>query len=302
MPSDEERERPIRHPLTLLDRFRLKRIFLCRVACFFRDLQQGSVVHWGRVMEEREIAQGFGLCNCQSDYVTNVTSSKKTYCWLKRLVAQSISQARVQNSSSTMSFFPADPLESENLSSSSYTLSRDNVRTMTIPFVKATRYAEGSSSKKHTSTKLDPPKVTAGRVPKRLRLRVSDTATTGMIEDSLRRIMSQPTFPNHLFVHQSVSDGDSNLCGPIVSERSLVEWEASASAGPSGEVGVSHYLKGALFDPLNQILRHLCPETETRIWEVIGIGHTGKTDWGFVINNKLVLVVEIKPHVVRPSF
>ena len=68
---------------------------------------------------------------------------------------------------------------------------------------------------------------------------------------------------------------------------------------PSGELGLSHWFKTALFDHLNRLAsRVFDPVGVTRYWRVIGTVGVGKTDWGLFIDDRLVAIAELKPNRV----
>ena len=167
---------------------------------------------------------------------------------------------------------------------------RQLIRRLRCPVYRPTSYRDPG---KANSTKIDPDQVTKGLVP-------SCFVVAKPSDDILA--------PVHYAFVAFVDDGDTfprDLFGPsgsIAQSQDYALWEASAAA-PSGEAGVSHFLKTALFDQTNMVLRRLYPPTgdETRIWCVIGIGPTGKSDWGLFVNGRLVVIVEIKPHSVSAA-
>jgi hypothetical protein len=158
------------------------------------------------------------------------------------------------------------------------------LRGLKLPACLPTDYS-GDLERKRGSTRLDSSKVTHGRVPRLIRITSWDTirlplqrALNALLRDEAGR------FPDHLFDHD------------IPCFRRRAEHEAQC-ARPSGESGVSHFLKLALFDLLNMLLQHVYSD-QTRVWKPIGIGGTGKGDWGLYVNDVLVGVVEIEPHCV----
>ncbi len=163
---------------------------------------------------------------------------------------------------------------------------RQMIWDLAMPVYKPTEYSTSTGDKRTTSTKLDPAKVSDGRVPGRFKVRaLSSMGGFTALKRALRTWINSETFPSHLF-------GENGELRPI---RKLAEWEAQTST-PSGEAGLSHFIKTSIFDLVNYILSQF--EGRDRTWKVIGIGGTGKTDWGFFLDGVLVCIVEIKPHCV----
>ena len=163
-----------------------------------------------------------------------------------------------------------------------------------MPECQSMEYAgdDHKTSKSKSSTGLDPKRVTTGRVPRLTLLDDWTRLTNGTIVASFKRLLGSSSFPDRIFE-----------VGGLVDERiEDLRYQVDAAA-PSGEAGVSHFLALACFDTINTILRYLYHGTEeTRVWRVVGIGRTGRTDWGLYRNGVMVVIVEIKPHCVsQPS-
>lgn len=155
-----------------------------------------------------------------------------------------------------------------------------------MPFCKPTMYSRDEPNRK--SSKLDPPQVIPDRVPRDIRVRPINTIPGyANIARVLETLLNSDTYPEGLFDEPN---------GSLHHLSTMSSWEAETRT-PSGESGVSHFIKSALFNKLNVIVREVFPE-KTRYWAVIGIGSTGKTDWGYFVNGVLALIVEIKPHSV----
>ena len=141
-----------------------------------------------------------------------------------------------------------------------------------------------------STTRLNPSQVRSGIVPDQLRVARLDQLISPA-QDALRGLLESPTFPDHLLERHSL----------VILSHEDAKVQANRIA-PSGETGISHFLKSSLFDQLNRILAAIYPvepqQEEERFWRVIGIGGAGKTDWGLFINGKLVVIVELKPSMV----
>jgi len=65
----------------------------------------------------------------------------------------------------------------------------------------------------------------------------------------------------------------------------------------SNEYNLSHWLKSSMFDIIHIIIwTHI--KGDTRYWRALGTGRRGTCDYGFYVNNKLVIVLELKPSSV----
>lgn len=163
---------------------------------------------------------------------------------------------------------------------------------MSMDPARPTEYAR-EVNQKSQSSKLDASRVTTGRVPDRFTMRpIMSMDGYKPLVSALQAYVRGRNFPETLF-------GPN---GAITKTRDLAKYEANTAA-PSGESGVSHYMKTAIFDPLNHLLRlqhrdHDGPDDPERVWSVIEIEATGKSDWGLKVGGVLVVVVEIKPHQV----
>ncbi|WVR09825.1 hypothetical protein IAU60_006901 [Kwoniella sp. DSM 27419] len=152
-----------------------------------------------------------------------------------------------------------------------------------MPMCLATAYKGGAP---RTSTKLDPERIKFDRVPSTYEV-VMPRIILPPLHRALEQALRRPDFPDRLF----------KPGGAVACAKSLYDWEVTAYQ-PSGETGVSHILKSVLFDHLNRILMNLYEGRGTRVWRVIGLGSTGRADWGLYINGYLCVIVEIKPHSV----
>ena len=137
-----------------------------------------------------------------------------------------------------------------------------------------------------SSSKLDPKAVPLNAVPKKFELAVLATLTEP-IGQALSACLRQET--ERLESLQDLLAPNGLLA--TLREDAKVE---GLQIRPSGEMGLSHFLKTSLFDHLNRMLRILYPD-HSRYWCVIGIGKTGKTDWGLFIKGGLRVAVELKP-------
>jgi len=156
---------------------------------------------------------------------------------------------------------------------------------MMVPACLPTEYSGVKDKRTLTNLVLD--QVTNHRVPTTFRLRSRKSLCDPLAQASLAALRLSH-FPDHLF----------SETGSITQALSHAKWEADSLA-PSGEAGISLFLKTALFDLLNQIVRELYRSAnETRGWKPIGIGGTGRCDYGFFVNCGLVAIVELKPHCV----
>lgn len=73
--------------------------------------------------------------------------------------------------------------------------------------------------------------------------------------------------------------------------------EAKDEAGTqylSGEMGLSHFFKSYLIDPLNRLFRLPPFEHLDIYWRFVGLGPGGKPDIELVVRGKVVAVIEIK--------
>ena len=136
---------------------------------------------------------------------------------------------------------------------------------------------------KTKSTKVNPENVVNGRVPRRLEL-AQDVFTD--LDSTMRQFLSSPSFPGHLF-------GPNDDIGAL----QKIATRNAQRITPPGEHGLSHFLAIALFEKINCVLVEVFTD-ETRFWKAIGIGSSGKPDWGLYLNGVLVSVVELKPHIV----
>ncbi|RXK38659.1 hypothetical protein M231_04066 [Tremella mesenterica] len=83
-----------------------------------------------------------------------------------------------------------------------------------------------------------PARVGQRRIPRSIAVvRKTDLETYQAMSDELNRFLSPEDFPHDLF-------GDG---GVVDSTLTLANWEANTTA-PSGETGISHLIKGPLFD------------------------------------------------------
>jgi hypothetical protein len=133
-------------------------------------------------------------------------------------------------------------------------------------------------------TKLNADQVAKGVVPNVYKLEAKSTMIQPLVE-WLNSFYDSPLFPT-----ADVDDWSRRL--PNMREKAQMR-------PPSGEAGVSDHLSVTMFDRLNDLLlSYYKDKGEGRRWSVIGIGVTGKSDWGLYINGVLVAVVELKPSIV----
>ena len=156
---------------------------------------------------------------------------------------------------------------------------------LACPPLLPTVYARDSDDKQKSSTKLEPSQVPGNVVPKVLMLEAADTMLHPL-KMAFSDFLSSLEFPDDMLDEGSLVR-QSHRDAMLQAER----------VAPSGENGISHFLKSSLFDQINRILYRFFPD-EDRFWRAIGIGRSGKTDWGLYLNGVLVVVVELKPHIV----
>ena len=155
------------------------------------------------------------------------------------------------------------------------------------PLLLPTIYAAGREDKKRSSSKLDPDQVAKNVAPNKLKKERAATMVEPL-HNALREWLSARDFPDHLLHDGSIV----RLCHDEVAQ--------DADRIAPGETGISHFLKSSLFDQINRFCSKRYPQ-EDRFWRVIGVGGSGKTDWGFYVNGILRVVVELKPHIVSLS-
>lgn len=162
------------------------------------------------------------------------------------------------------------------------------IRGFKLPFCKPTVYAKSSSSaERRDSTRLDPTTVTDRGIPRELKVyRNDELPGLEPIRSALENFLFSSHFPEAIFRPD----------GPLDHLRGRARDDAE-TIPPSGETGVSHWLKTALFDPLNETFASTSPG-EARSWKVIGIGKTGKTEWALFMNGVMVVILKLKPHIV----
>ncbi|KAK4686825.1 hypothetical protein P7C73_g3301, partial [Tremellales sp. Uapishka_1] len=144
--------------------------------------------------------------------------------------------------------------------------------------------AEYTGPPSEGTTIINPDKIPKGKAPMQLQ-GVGRARLTKDLRTHLESAMRSDKWPSHLFAE-----------GGSVAQSIVRVTEEAKRIRPSGESGVSHYLKSALFDHMNVIMWRWDFPGQDRLWRVIGIGKTGKTDWGLFINGLLVAVVEVKPN------
>lgn len=163
---------------------------------------------------------------------------------------------------------------------------RQKIRSLVLPNCKPTAY---SRDRRGSQTALNADQVERFRVPSQFSVVPADTVTAPALA-AYEAYLASSDFPDALFADD----------GPI---NALVD-AANALAGgpaPSGEAGVSHFLQVALFLILDLILSRFRPDQHERCWRFVGIGRTGKADWGLYLDGVLVFILKLKPHIVGPN-
>ena len=134
-------------------------------------------------------------------------------------------------------------------------------------------------------TKTDVSEIPIGNAPNIFKVQ-SLKPTLDRLHHRLHECLFGPSWHSHTFEQPGTIHhlhGVANRSADIIS--------------PSGEVGLSHLLQTALFDKLNNLLWIIFP-VGNRFWKVLGRGPTGTTDWGLFVEDKLVVIVELKPNEV----
>lgn len=109
---------------------------------------------------------------------------------------------------------------------------------------------------------------------------------------ALAEALASPEWPDSLL------DPDH---GYLAEKKKWSVRDSLSTTFTSGELGVSHNLKSWLFEGLAGLLRAYFGESVSLSWQTMIEHSSGATDWGFFVNDKLMIMLELKPSEVWSS-